>query len=65
MTLSLFQENIIVDYKQITKQLSSKLERKEERGAVAEGDAGNPLDKALSRVQVAFGGREGGGQGIL
>ena len=45
--------------------MSSKLERREERGAVAEGDAGNPLDKALSRVQVAFGGREGGSQGIL
>ncbi|XP_023338421.1 LOW QUALITY PROTEIN: rab GTPase-activating protein 1-like [Eurytemora carolleeae] len=42
----LSKENIIVDYKQITKQLSSKLERKEERGAVK-----NPSDKALSRVQ--------------
>jgi len=49
------KENIIVDYKQITTQLSAKLERKESSSnqeAVESGEGGASItEKAMSRVQ--------------
>jgi hypothetical protein len=47
------QDNIIADYKEITKQMSEKLERKErgeaEERAEKEGGA-SPLEAALARI---------------
>ena len=58
------KENIITDYKQITKQLSDKLERKEQAGSKQRADKGgdqgdrvedeqkDPLVMAQERIQV-------------
>ena len=58
MHTTVIKENIITDYKQITKQLSDKLERREKgekedpKEPLTPGEAKQPLETALARIQV-------------